>query len=105
VATTGPVRALGGLVQFNNLALALTPGGLSATGQATVDQMGNASFQGSIDAAGTYALHAQANVTVAGLTLDGATLDLGAQELRVGATTPIPGVSPVGFQGSYGPGG
>ncbi len=105
VARTGKISALNGLAQFSSIQLTLSPAGLSVKGHATVGQIGQADFTGSIDTHGHYALHATTSVTVAGFTLKGADLDLGSKALAVDARVPVPDVGNVRFEGSYGPGG
>jgi hypothetical protein len=104
-ATHAPVTPLGGLVQLNNIQLTLTSSSLTVGAHASVAQIGQADFQGSISANGNYDLKAQASIDIAGFTIPGADLDLGTQSLGASFDLPIPVIGDVAFQGSFAAGG
>jgi len=106
-ASPQPFSLPWGIVQFTNETLTLSSASdsISVAAVATVAQIGQADFSGSISADGSYSLTATASINVAGFSIKGATLALGSNELGVDFDLAVPDIGNVSFGGSYGPGG
>lgn len=105
-AAPQPFSVLGGLVQFDQTNVTLTTDAVTVVASATVAKLGQAKFEGSIHADGSYSLKAKASINIAGgFKIDGADLSLGSNELGANFTLPVPAIGDVSFGGSYGPGG
>ena len=72
-----PLSVLGGVVEFANPVLTLTPDAITFTAHADVLEIGDADFTGSFYFNGDYALTAEVGINVAGFEIDGVNLSFG----------------------------
>ena len=99
-AQPGPTSLFGGLVHFSYETLTLTPTAVTLTGRATVNNILDADFSGSLYANETYNVSAVTGFNIAGYTVSNATLTL-ADPLTASFTLDVPQIGKVDFSGSY----